>query len=296
MGISRPAPEDFTSGAVRKAVLKESAQHPVTILPIALGVAGMLGTLITREPFILALTLGLLSLGAGSWVWNYFGRGEHLAEQYIQRLRTEVTRHEEMRRNALLGRVEALGWETGAGRFHDLIRTHSGARTMLSGRSDSSRFEMLADQALAEGVKLLERGIQLGEALESVNSTELEEEIAVWTRDHKRCKTERECAAIQDKINANKRTLEILERRRETLAEIEARLNGIANALDQLNLTAPMETVDGSTSEVGAASQLEEAVRAAITVEERLRKLDAPSDMDLEARNATRVGGATESR
>jgi uncharacterized protein Yka (UPF0111/DUF47 family) len=274
---------------VQKAVLKETVQHPVTIISVALGVAGGLATVVTREPLIFAATLGFLITGGATWVWNYFGRGEDLARAHVQKLRSQQDSYDDWSINSLEERCADGGWTEGVKELQELMRAYRSAKaTCQSERNDSDalRFEALADQGVKEGLELLERGLAVHQALGLVDTVKLEREVRAWKREHSQCQTDRECAAIQRKIDSHQSTLALYARRQESLLEIVAQLNSIGNALEQVALSAPGGSVADLFMTGGAASQLETAVRAASQVEERLRTLGDTSEMDKQAREA----------
>ena len=83
-----PGPEDFTRKAIYRAVLKDTLQHPLTIFPAAASaLGGLYMGLFGLDPSSLAVVFGGALLGAGAWVFNYFIRGEALAERRVQKLR-----------------------------------------------------------------------------------------------------------------------------------------------------------------------------------------------------------------
>ena len=87
---------DFSKKATRKAVLKATSQHPLTIFPIAFAVLGGVATLLFGSSLLTSLALwGGATLGLGSWLVNYFLKNESFANKYITKLQEEVERQNE---------------------------------------------------------------------------------------------------------------------------------------------------------------------------------------------------------
>ena len=67
-----PGEEDFSRGAIHRAVLAETLQHPLTILPAAVSaVSGLYMGLFGLGPEAFAVAFGGVLLAAGAWVYNY---------------------------------------------------------------------------------------------------------------------------------------------------------------------------------------------------------------------------------
>lgn len=65
--------------------MKESIQHPLTLFPTAVGMLGGLGTvLFGTTPLIAAVAAGGIVIGVGSFLVNYFARGEHYFQKFLQ--------------------------------------------------------------------------------------------------------------------------------------------------------------------------------------------------------------------
>ena len=86
----------FTRKDLKKAVLKEATEHPVTLGATALGVVAGAGMLIFgAESAFLLSTLGLLGAGASSFGYNYFVRKEHHEAKYLEKLQKDLEEQNE---------------------------------------------------------------------------------------------------------------------------------------------------------------------------------------------------------
>ena len=74
----------LSRGDLSRATLGMTVQHPVTLYTTAGGVLGVLAAALLGPtvPFF-GLAVGGLSLGAGSWIVNYFFRNENFARKYL---------------------------------------------------------------------------------------------------------------------------------------------------------------------------------------------------------------------
>jgi hypothetical protein len=86
-----PGIEDFSKTAVTKAVLRTTLQHPVSLYGTGVGLLGWLalGVLGMSTPAAVA-AIGGTTLGLGSWIVNFFLRGDTLAQNYIDTIQQEM--------------------------------------------------------------------------------------------------------------------------------------------------------------------------------------------------------------
>ena len=102
-----PSIEDFSKTAMTRAVLKTTLQHPVSLYSSGVGLLGWLalGVLGMSTPAVIA-AIGGTTLGLGSWIVNFFLRGDALARNYIENVQQAMDEH--MQR-VTLGLVRDLG-------------------------------------------------------------------------------------------------------------------------------------------------------------------------------------------
>jgi hypothetical protein len=71
-------------GSNTNVALRESIQHPLTLFPTALGFLGSFGTLLFGVNTIgVSVAAGGLAVGVGSFLVNYFLRGEVFVQKYL---------------------------------------------------------------------------------------------------------------------------------------------------------------------------------------------------------------------
>jgi len=94
-GLSDPPTiEDFSKKAVARAIMKTTLQHPVSLYSSGIGLLGWisLGVLGLSTPAALA-AIGGTTIGVGSWIVNFFLRGDTLARRYIENMHQEMEEH-----------------------------------------------------------------------------------------------------------------------------------------------------------------------------------------------------------
>ena len=289
-----PGPEDFTKKAIYRAVLKDTLQHPLTLLPaVASALSGLYMGLFGPAPTSLAVAFGGALAGAGAWVFNYFIRGEALAEQRVTKLRARRERHRHAQVATLEAEWRAAGLAEGEQQARELREVYQKLDDLLNARLDAAggtdlsaqRLMVLAEDTYREGVAILRSALDTWRALSQVDHTKLQAELAAWQEE---LRTVRLAGAepariesLETRIASHQRRLTLYRERVESIDRLFAESEALESALESTYL----EAVDlkGSGALLGqgqAASALERAVAAARRVEDRLRAVDTPSRDD----------------
>ena len=94
-----PKAIDFSETTVGAEVLKKTVTHPATVYPLALGALGVLGcALFGPVGLPLAVAIGGFAVGSGSWVVNFFFRGDQLTDELIADMRKAMAEANEQKR------------------------------------------------------------------------------------------------------------------------------------------------------------------------------------------------------
>lgn len=274
----KPTAEDFTPRAVQRAVLRDTLQHPATILPAALAaVAALWSAAIDLSPVSLLAMLGFGFIGAVAWVVNYVGRGDTLAEQHILKLRALRAEYERREVEELALACRDAGFLAGPKAAQGLTDAYHKLQQFLvqqqagQGGISGERFRVLAEETYRHGIALLHKALHLFQALQGVEVEALEQERQAWLRQQQQ---EGPSESLTRNIEAHTKRLDRYRQREEELQTLIAQLNELETAL----ATAYLEVIDlvGQDASAGlfessAAAQLERAVEAARRVEQRLR-------------------------
>ena len=284
----RPGAADFTAGAVGRAVLSETLQHPLTILPAATAaVGGLYMGLIGPDPASFALTFGGAVLGVGAWIFNYFVRGERFAAAHVETLRAARQQHRLDELATLETDWKAVGHAEGLQQARELREAYTRLEDYLQGRIaeggglDVQRLMVLAEDTYDEGVTVLRLALEAHQALQVIDVAKLRHELTTWRRELSAARElgldDPRLAGHETRIAGHERRLALCADREATLAAYLGQSEALESALE----TAYLEVIDLHKRDVlmargNAASALERAVDAARRVEDRMRDALAP--------------------
>lgn len=283
---AKPTADDFTGHAVNVAVLKETLQHPLTILPMAAAGCGVIvGVAFGMTPGLFLGILGSAGLGGASWIVNFFFRGERLAAAYVQRLRAQRNEIEFRELEAVADACGDASFTGGADAANGLTSAYRKLRSylleQLAGGDDATarRFVSLADDTYRQGMAIVHRALEVSNALRGMDVAALERESAVWKKQLRNpASNGRE--ALENRIATYKERIDLYHRREETVQQLLAQATELESALEKAHLevvTFVGRDGDELMSRGDAASALETAVEAARRIEQRLRGLEHDS-------------------
>ncbi|MBI3148573.1 MAG: hypothetical protein HYZ17_08690 [Betaproteobacteria bacterium] len=147
----------FSSQAIRRAVLAATLQHPTVVYPGAVAVLGGLGLWLAGGP----VAVGVAAVGAGvaasSWLVNYLVRKDAFAARYLRKAHEELLalrNHalgslekelKEARSSEALAQLQRFQQKMGA--FEEVLGRKFGERELTHGR-----FLGIADQVYLAGI------------------------------------------------------------------------------------------------------------------------------------------------
>ncbi|MBN2382660.1 hypothetical protein JXQ70_07240 [bacterium] len=280
---------------VRKAVLRETIQHPLTLLSGGTAIVSALYiALLSGSKEGLLVTLSALGLSVGSWVFNYFFRLDHFVEKYYARWKKENETRRTSQMEGLRQQLVELKFDPGIkaydelksayNRFHQfLLNAQSGVLTTLQ----RVRMEGIACETYDLGMLTINRLVALVKIIRSVDIKRFQDEVAELDQKI------RELGLKKDTSEVTRRRLESLEKRKlailtriesyqNALLEIEAMLtrseeceNAIENSILQMPVFS--DTVDDQQLQKALAS-METTVEAARRVNQKLRQGELQPD------------------
>ena len=294
-----PGAEDFTNRSIYRAVLKDTLQHPLTLMPaVASALGGLYMGLFGLDPTTLAVTFGAAFLSAGGWVYNYFIRGEALAEQRVAKLRQqrELHRHEQVAN--LEAEWAKAGLAEGVQQSRELREAYRKLSEFLAGRlaaarrkagSDAGlgvqRLIVLAEDTYRQGAGILRSALRTYQALQQVDHEKLRAELETWRAELEAVRAADAEAvrveSLETRIASHQRRLQLFGERVESIDRLFAESEALEAALESTYLEAvDLERSDNLFTGGNAATELERAVSAARRVEDRLRAMDQPNKED----------------
>lgn len=298
-GGRRPAAEDFTPGAVNKAVIAETLQHPLTLLPAVTGaVGGLYIGLLGLNPMAFAVTFASTLLAAGGWVINYFMRGETFAKRHVQELqdRRLALRQDEVDRLA-------EGWQSthhaeGIKQVAELRDAYGRLRDFLeAGLAENEahglqlrRLLVLAEDTFREGVAILTQALAVQRALDAMDLDALRRELHQWRQAPP---PQTDAASQRTRIEALEKRLALGDEQAAVVDRLLAESEVLETALQSTHLeAAQLESPEVLFAKGHTAAELERAVKAARRVEDRLKADSRVRTADDELYLAAGSGGA----
>jgi len=80
---------------LKKNILNATIQHPMTLFPTGLAFLGGLGFVLFDATLFSGVAVAGLTVGATSWVYNYFNRKTFFTNKYVKQLQEEARKERE---------------------------------------------------------------------------------------------------------------------------------------------------------------------------------------------------------
>lgn len=112
-----PDLDDFSTPSIQRAVRNESLLHPFVLYPAALGMLSGFAALLYDLPLLLFGMGGLLAVGAGTSVVNYFFRNEAISGKYLEQLSIKYKKHRQQLLEDLSSDLEGCTHISGAQQY-----------------------------------------------------------------------------------------------------------------------------------------------------------------------------------
>lgn len=114
---SLPDLDDFGAKSVRQAVRHESLFHPMVLYPAAIGLLSGFAAFLYDLPMLFLGMGGLLAVGAGTSVINYFFRGEAISGKYLEKLAQKYRKERERLLETLTADLQHCATVAGAEQY-----------------------------------------------------------------------------------------------------------------------------------------------------------------------------------
>jgi hypothetical protein len=289
-----PRAEDFSQGAVTRAVLSEALQHPTTLYPAAfslVSVAYMALVNLSPTSLTVALVSGLLSFASG--IFHYFVRGEVIAANYIKELKERRNLYKEQEAGDIEAECKAAGFPEGEKEAKELKQAYNQLYVFLKEKLEqrkvmtAGRFLIMAEETYLQGLQLLKKALVVFNVLKQIDREKLAGESKEFAKELKAEEARGDGArqpileAYQTRIRSHEKRLKLYEERLESLEQLMAQCEVLEAALDTTYLEV-VDLIDEETfmARSSVANNLERAVAAARKVEERLRQRESQSSSD----------------
>jgi hypothetical protein len=245
---------------------------------------------LATAPILGPLALGAAAIGAvgglGSWWAASSGRrGRKAAEERYRELEEalEAARVDQLER--LADDFTYYAVPGGANQARELGAAWRTLRASVRGPGEVLADELLriADEAFAEGVRLLESAVAARAALDSFDDRTLRRELDTWSRERERLDAAQpggaeRLSALDQRITAHQRRLDLFAQQQAAIASILAEVEHLEGALHEAYLGRIAEgTKSALEQESRAPAELASAVEVARRVAARVDALDRPA-------------------
>ncbi|MGH7597202.1 MAG: hypothetical protein ACREOI_12675, partial [bacterium] len=213
--------------------MTETLQHPLTTFSAAIAVLSglyMLAFGANQASLLLAAGAGFLSLG--TFIFNYFIRGEKLAQNYV---REQLAQRRANRENEIVSirdefrRLNDKDGEQAALELHQAYQKFKNFLQALEAKGasmmKSMRLQILAEDAYFQGVEVLRTAAEVTRALREVNAEKLQDEVQDWQKQlqkQRETASSRESSALERRIELNQQRVNSYRQRQSALADLFA--------------------------------------------------------------------------
>ena len=262
--------------AIFRAVRNQCFQSPLTTLPLAL--AG--GVLLLGAAFgwgffgvFAAVVLGLI--GAASFVYNLWIRGEELTKKHVQGLMEKLKEERRTSLEEVETMCREMGFDEGAKEARELSEAYVLYAEFLESKAEAKlgpavgqRLDV-AESARKTGLEHLRQASEIHVALSGVNADALRQELTEWTQE---LETRKDSSPIlTTKITAHKQQLERYEEMVAKRDELVANSNALEAALKNAYLSdAGRSVLSADLDAEGPAARLSRLITATEEAEKEM--------------------------
>jgi hypothetical protein len=263
---------DFSEEAVRKDAFAETLQHPLTLWPSALGVAGAVAVgLFTSvsAPFLGLIVLGGVGFGAGNWAYRFFGGKDAYMREHYERLHEQFEKMKERKLATLGTDLKKLKCKRGYEQVAEFEEKFQNLLTVLERvlsvtEMTFGRYKVTAEQVYNSGLENLDRIVIILTNMDDVDRDDLGERIeTLQTIKIRRSSDEITLKALLDRARLFDESVDevenLLAQNEQALTAIDAAgraatsIRGTKSAEASGNLDSAMEELMGLTKRAAGA-------------------------------------------
>lgn len=162
---------DFSQAAVKKAVVRDTVEHPVVLYPtVASVLSGFWIGLMGFNPWIIAVTAGGVTLALLAWAVNYGLRRDTFANDYVKKLYQKMEEQRRVRKAKLEAALAEVNSDEGTSQFMRLGEKFAAFESMLGKKLNPAELTYGRYLGMAEQVYLgaLDNLQQVADTLKSV--------------------------------------------------------------------------------------------------------------------------------
>ena len=174
---------DFSAKAVSRAVLKSTAQNPLVLYPVTIGILGALAAALLSPMtiFIAAAAVGT-ALGLGTWLLDATLRREKHAGEYLRRMHQLLAQRVELSIGRLQRDLEEMGSELGLSQLLRLGEKYEAFQGLLQRKLDPneltySRYLGMTEQVFLAGLDNLTRVTNILQGINVINEKHIRKRL-----------------------------------------------------------------------------------------------------------------------
>jgi hypothetical protein len=247
-------PVDFSQSAIKKAVAKQTIEHPGVLYPAALSVLGGFAALLLElGPWFWGLAAGGVSLALISWGVNYGYRQDAFASQYVRLLHARMEEQRLSRKKQLEESLHEVASEEGTSQYQRLSNKFDALQRILAkklnpGELTYARYLGMAEQVYLGGLDNLQNVTHLLSTLKVIDIGYIKKRLGVLQASGN--------PEQHNEIEALRQRLELYEEQRQ---KINAMLAQNEEAMTKIDLTIAAIT-DMRTQDKHASMDIESAM------------------------------------
>ncbi|MEM7251637.1 MAG: hypothetical protein AAF493_09465 [Pseudomonadota bacterium] len=149
---------NLSKRAIDRAVIGNTAQHPVAIYPTVVGVLGGIGAALFGPSLLtVGALVGGLSLGVGGWAFQYFAKGDDHAKKLVETIQRQLEARLRTVREDLDRDLAEVGDQRGQAQLRSFVEKFENFRTILGrqlnpGEITYQRYLAMAEQVMLAGL------------------------------------------------------------------------------------------------------------------------------------------------
>lgn len=246
---------DFSPGAVKKAVTRQTLQKPYVLYPGAIGALGIAGSLLIGplSMFVVPAIVGT-AISVGAWLFDSTVRREHHARNYLSSMHTLLVGQLRQTIENLGRDFEELDYPRGNEQLDRLTGKFDTFRQMLERKLDPhelthGRYLGMTEQVFLAGLDNLKRAANLLQSVSAIDHRRLAERIeALHREDGSDDFKQRELRALESRMVLFDEQIQKAERLLTENEEALTEIDRIMAAIADMNTEKGHASVDMETA------------------------------------------------
>ena len=181
--------KDLSPVAIKKTVLNNAIQMPLSVYPAAISVLGGFYSLLFGLDMLgIAAMVGGGVIAIGNWVYEYFIRGSDHANEFVLKYRKELEKRRQETLNTLEKDLQHIGSEDGLRQLRLFREKYNNFQSVLGKKLDQTeltynRYLTIAEQVLLGGLDNLDAAAISLKSISAIKSDDIQKELERLSHD-----------------------------------------------------------------------------------------------------------------